>query len=210
MDAEFWHERWKTNRIGFHQRDVNALMMAHFGALNLTRDCTVFVPLCGKSHDIGWLMNQGYRVIGSELSAVAVDQLFDALGLAPNMSAAGALTLHEAAGLSIFVGDIFDITADRLGTVDGVYDRAALVALPEGMRTDYAAHIATITASAPQFLLSFEYDQTAMQGPPFSVNGEEVERVYGRYYDLTLIERTEVVGGLKGICPATETAWLLR
>ena len=78
------------------------------------------------------------------------------------------------------------------------------------MRTDYAAHIATITASAPQFLLSFEYDQTAMQGPPFSVNGEEVERVYGRYYDLTLIERTEVVGGLKGICPATETAWLLR
>jgi thiopurine S-methyltransferase len=209
MDPDLWHQRWNNNRIGFHQRGVNALMMAHFGALNLKPGSTVFVPLCGKSHDIGWLLAQGYRVIGSELSALAIDQLFEDLDLEPDISDIGTLKLYRGPKLDVFVGDIFELTAELLGRIDGVYDRAALVALPADMRADYARHVHTITADAPQFLLCFDYDQSVMEGPPFSVDKAEVERVYGHHYTLSLIEKADVVGGLKGVCPAIETAWLL-
>ena len=85
----------------------------------------------------------------------------------------GSHRRYSADGIDIFAGDIFEITADVLGPVDAVYDRAALVALPEGMRRRYAAHLAGITAVAPQLLVTFEYDQAEMDGPPFSITEEE-------------------------------------
>ena len=36
----------------------------------------VWVPLCGKSVDVTWLAVSGHRVLGVELSGVAIDQLF--------------------------------------------------------------------------------------------------------------------------------------
>jgi thiopurine S-methyltransferase len=211
MDAEFWHERWNNNQIGFHQSDFNALMVAYFGALGLNPGARVFVPLCGKSRDIGWLLSQGYEVIANELSSRAIDQLFAELGVAPKVEDVGPLKHYTADGLIVFVGDIFEVTAGHLGRIDAVYDRAALVALPPDMRARYAAHLADITCTAPQFLLTFEYDQSVMEGPPFSVDQIEVTRVYGAHYGLSRLARAEVGdGGLKGVCPAVEVAWHLR
>jgi thiopurine S-methyltransferase len=97
-----------------------------------------------------------------------------------------------------------------IGVVEGIYDRAALVALPSNLRDRYASHVNEITNGAPQLLICFEYDQTVMQGPPFSIDKQELTRVYGARYDITILASALVVGGLKGICPAQETAWLLR
>ena len=210
MEAEFWHERWRENRLGFHQSDYNALMVAHFDRLELGEDARVFVPLCGKTRDIAGLLTRGYRVVGAELSDLAVNQLFADLGIAPALSDAGPLQHYAAPGIEVFVGDIFDLEAERLGHVDAVYDRAAVVALPKDMRGSYAAHMHAITHGAPQFLLSFEYDQSAMEGPPFSVDAAELERIYGQTFTLTPLVEAEVEGGLKGTVPATERAWLLR
>ncbi len=102
------------------------------------------------------------------------------------------------------------MTADVLGPVDAVYDRAALVALPEDLRPRYAAHVHAITGGARQLLICFEYDQSVMPGPPFSVDAAEVERVHSPRYRLTRLAAVPVEGGLKGRCPATETVWLLR
>jgi thiopurine S-methyltransferase len=97
-----------------------------------------------------------------------------------------------------------------LGPVDAVYDRAALVALPASMRDRYIAHLTSITAKAPQLLICYEYDQSAMEGPPFSITGEEVLRYYAATYDAKLLASAEVPGGLKGKCSAKEHVWLLR
>jgi thiopurine S-methyltransferase len=97
-----------------------------------------------------------------------------------------------------------------LGQVDAVYDRAALVALPEGMRQRYTAHLMEITGKAPQLLIGYEYDQSLKQGPPFSVSNEEVRRQYAGSYDVRLIFSADLPGGLKGTCPATENVWLLQ
>ena len=210
MDPDFWHARWTANQIGFHEGKPNAHLEAHLGRLGLAAGARLFLPLCGKTRDIAWLLSRGLRVAGAELSPLAVAQLFDDLGVAPEISAAGSLEHHRAGGLDVFVGDIFALSADLLGPVDAVYDRAALVALPAPMRARYAAHMADITACAPQLLVCFAYDQAQAEGPPFSVAAEDVRALYGAAFLPTLLESRPVPGGLRGKVPAEEQAWLLE
>ncbi|MGI3210299.1 thiopurine S-methyltransferase [Roseovarius tibetensis] len=209
MDAKFWHERWQDGRIGFHEGCVNRMLAAHIGALDLGAGARMFLPLCGKAFDIHWLVHEGYRVAGVELSEVAVQELFANLGATPEVTQAGPLKRYATSGLEIFVGDIFALTADTLGPVDAVYDRAALVALPAAMRSAYTRHVAQITGTAPQLVVTFQYDQTLMDGPPFSLTQDEVRDHYAAQYAITPLEQADVPGGLKGVCPATETALLL-
>lgn len=201
MDASFWHNRWQTNQTGWHERDVNPLLIAHFPSLSVPRGGRVFVPLCGMSLDLGWLLSYGYAVAGAELSELAVTQLFAELGIEPRITEVGKHKLFRGDKIDIFVGDIFELAREVLGPIDAVYDRAALVALPESIRVQYTAHLKAITALAPQLVIGYEYDQTVVPGPPFSVTSEELHRHYSDGYTLTLLARVEVAGGLKGKCP---------
>lgn len=210
MDQEFWLARWQANQIGFHEGVPNALLVAHFAALGVPAGGRVFVPLCGKSNDMLWLRAQGMRVVGAELSRLAVEQFFAELGLDPVVSPAGRLARFEAEHVTIFAGDIFDLDRAALGAVDAIYDRAALVALPEPMRARYAAHLVELTQAAPQLLITFEYDQTHHKGPPFSVEASEVAAHYDAGYRLDHAETRDVQGGLKGVCPAQESVWLMK
>lgn len=210
MDRDFWLEKWNSNEIAFHQSEVNRMLVGHFGALSLPGGTRVFVPLCGKTLDIAWLLSKGYRVVGVELSEAAVQSLFAELDVKPDITRTGTLKRFSAPDIDIFVGDLFDLSQDVLGTVDAVYDRAALVALPADLRKRYASYIAELTNRSPHLLICFEYDQAAMQGPPFSIGEEELVRLYAQHYDLTSLASADVPGGLKGMCPAVETAWLLR
>ena len=209
MDAQFWLERWEENKIGFHEGEANAFLVKYVERLAISAGSRIFLPLCGKTRDIAWLLSRGYRVAGAELSPLAIEQLFNELGTEAAQSEAGKLKRWSAEGIDIFVGDIFDLSGDALGPVDAVYDRAALVALPEEMRKRYTSHLMEITGLAPQLLITFDYDQNQMEGPPFSIPAAEVERLYRDRYDITKLESRDVAGGLKGQCPATENAWLL-
>ncbi len=210
MDANFWHNRWQTNQTGWHERAVNPLLIAHFPSLHVSPGRRVFVPFCGKSLDLGWLLSQGYAVAGAELSELAVTQLFVELGMEPTISKVGTHKHFRGERVDIFVGDLFDLSYDVLGPVDAVYDRAALVALPEAMRVQYTAHLKSLTSLAPQLLIGYEYDQTIVPGPPFSVTLNELHRHYGSEYSLTPLARIDVPGGLKGKCHATEHIWRLN
>ncbi len=210
MDRAFWIDKWEANEIGFHKSEANPMLVAHIDRLGLRDGDRVFLPLCGKTRDIGWLLSQGYRVCGAELSILAVEQLFEELGVTPTRSEEGALTRFAADGIDIFVGDIFDVTRATLGPVDALYDRAALVALPETMRSRYARHLVEIGGGVPQLLICFDYDQSEMNGPPFSVDENEVRALYDNNYAIEMVERADVAGGLKGRCAADEIVWLLH
>jgi len=207
MDAQFWHERWQAGQIGFHEGRVNRMLEAHLDRLPVAKGARMFLPLCGKTRDIAWLRERGYRMAGAELSGIAIAQLFEEMGLTPEVSDCGRLRRHSAGGVEVFEGDIFDLTAETLDPVDAVFDRAALVALPEDMRGRYARHMAAITGRASQLLVSFVYDPALMQGPPFSVEDEEIVRLYDDTYRVELLDDRDVPGGLKGICPARAKAW---
>jgi len=210
MDASFWHQRWDKNETGWHESKANPLLVTYFKELSIAKGRRVFVPLCGKTLDISWLLSHGYRVAGAELSQIAIEQLFMNLGVQPEISEVGEVDLWSAKNIDIFVGDIFALSRKSLGPVDAIYDRAAFVAFPQDMRNRYTAHLIEMTAKAPQLLICYDYDQSLMEGPPFSISHEEVHRHYRANYDVTLIASTDVAGGLKGKCAAKENAFLLR
>jgi thiopurine S-methyltransferase len=208
MQADFWHQRWSSNQIGFHEPEVNPLLVMHLDALDLSPGARIFLPLCGKTLDIDWLLSRGYRVAGVELSPLAVAQLFERLGIAPTVGS-GALAQWSAPGIDVFVGDFFALSAAVLGAVDAVYDRAAMIALPPDMRRRYATQMHTLAHAVPQLLVTLDYEQVCMAGPPFAVRSEEIQELHG-HRECTLLATHEVPGGLKGKCPASEKVWRLR
>ncbi len=210
MDERFWRERWRENRLGWHQPQAHPMLVRRLPEFAPPAGSRVFLPLCGKTLDIGWLLGQGFRVVGAELVETAIQQLFAELGVEPKIEQAGPSLRYSSDGIDVFVGDLFELTAETLGPVDAVYDRAALVALPPEMRPAYAAHLAEITGRAPQLLITFEYDQGLMEGPPFSVPEDEVRALYSAAFEIEPLESVDVESGLKGFCPATERAWALR
>lgn len=210
MKRDYWLDKWASGNIGFHEADVNPALADHIDRLGLSPGMRVFLPLCGKTRDIAWLLARGYRVCGAELSETAIRQLFEELDTEPVATPRGALTHYGATGLDIFGGDIFDLDGETLGQVDAVYDRAALVALPEGMRGRYAAHLAAITGGAPQLLVCYVYDQTAMDGPPFSVDEGQVRAFYGPRYTMIPLSRGRMPDLLKGRTAFDRDVWLLK
>ncbi len=188
MRQDFWLERWQQNQIGFHAEQVNLHLQKYWPALNIKPASRVFVPLCGKSNDMLWLLSQGHEVIGVELSPLAVDAFLSENGLEASRRTEGRFSVSETDGLSIYCGDFFDLTADDLTGVTAVYDRASLVALPPDMRTAYAAHMRQLLkAGSKTLLVAFDYPQQEMQGPPFSVQISEVQTLYGTWCDVELL-----------------------
>lgn len=210
MNSSFWRERWEKNEIGFHEGKPNPLLVKYFHELSVAKGRRIFVPLCGKTLDISWLLSRDYRVAGAELSQLAIEQLFMELGMQPEITTVGNVEQWSANNLDILVGDIFAVSEKMLGPIDAVYDRAALVAFPEDMRKRYTAHLTEVTKKSPQLLICYEYNLSLMEGPPFSVSNEEVYRHYATTYDLTLLSSTEVAGGLKGKGPVNENVWVLK
>ena len=210
MDTNFWLKRWEANDIRFHESKANPLLVTYFNALSIAKGSRVFVPLCGKTLDIGWLLSNGYRIAGAELSELAIQQLFAELGIKPEVTDIGEVKHYSTTDIDIFVGNVFDVTGKMLGTIDAIYDRAALVALPENLRIRYTKHLTDITGGAPQLLITYAYDQKLMEGPPFSVSNEEVIRHYKDSYQLSPLASLEVSGGLRGKGAAQENVWLLE
>lgn len=201
MQHSFWHEKWKSNEIGFHQNEVNKLLLKHWPSLDIAENDTVLVPLCGKSLDLVWLRSQGYRVVGVELSEIALDELAssltDKLGLSIHKTEFNQDALsakYEGDGVLLYAGDFFAVTAAMIGKVSAVYDRAALVALPATLRPNYCAHLQEVCQQAPQLIFTFDYDQRAMSGPPFSVPAAEIHINYQSYYqNIELLEIRDII-----------------
>lgn len=209
MDKDFWLSRWQNKEIAFHETYTNPKLKKHFSALTLPNG-RIFVPLCGKTNDIAWLLGQGLSVLGAELSETAIVELFQSLGVEPNVSVIGTFKRYSATNIDIFVGDIFDLTPQNVGKIDAIYDRGALVALPEKMRQDYSQKLLELGEKAPQLLLTYDYDQSTMQGPPFAISKQVLENLYSPPYSINLLESSKPEGNLlERHDDILECAWLL-
>lgn len=185
MRAEFWHERWEKGEIGFHQPEFNVHMQAFMDQLGVKSGGHFLVPLCGKSLDLLWLAEQGYRVTGIELCERAAKDFFTENKLAYEVSCDAGTTIYRGDSIEIRCTDFFSVTLADLPEVGAVYDRASLVALPPEMRSAYPSHLASLMRSGTGMLLvTLDYPQEEMRGPPFSVTGNEVEQLFGRQYHV--------------------------
>ena len=174
--TENWIERWESGRTGWHEPRGNAGLKAHWpGAGAGSR---VLVPLCGKSPDLLWLSRQGLEVVGVELSEIAVRAFFEDNQLDYESEPSGALIAHRAreVPVTVYQGDYFDLEVEPC---DALYDRGALVALPDSIRPDYVVHTKRlIRPDAAILLVTLEYDQAVVSGPPYSVHADEVYRYW--------------------------------
>ncbi len=192
MQPEFWHERWSSNQIGFHEGKPNDDLVAFWSTLELPPHARVLVPLCGKSHDLGWLRSQGHEVVGVELSEIACEAFFEEQGLKPTVAPAGAYTAWSVPGLTILQGDFFDLPTDE--PFDAVWDRAATVALPDDLRERYAKKLAELVRPGGRMLLSvFDYPQTQRAGPPFSVPPVMVEALYAEHFTIQALQKVDAI-----------------
>lgn len=194
MDADFWLERWRDGRTHFHQDRVTPLLPKYWPALGVPAGGRVLVPLCGKSLDMIWLANHGYRVLGVELAELAIEQFMAENRLEP-VTHTSALGRHYVAGnMEIICGDIFDLDAGTLSECVGAYDRAALIALPADMRARYVDHVyGQLAPGYRGLLLTLDYPQEQMDGPPFSVDEQEVQERYAKHARVTLIDRRDTL-----------------
>lgn len=185
MEPEFWLQRWQEQAIGFHQDEINRHLKEYWQRLNIAAAAKILVPLCGKSKDMIWLRQRGYEVIGVELSEIAINDFFSENGLTPSKVSHQDFVIWQSDGISIYQGDFFKLSADDLAGVQGVFDRAALIALPELMRKDYVTKLRQcLPAMTPILLITLQYPQSEMAGPPFSVHDREVHALYHEHYGI--------------------------
>ncbi|MCM0613100.1 thiopurine S-methyltransferase [Marinobacter sediminum] len=192
MEHEFWHERWAKSEIGFHEGTVNQYLYDHWPELAGKSSDAVFVPLCGKAHDMWWLHDRGHPIIGVELSDVACKDFFEEGGEKAQVHPGEPFTTFKHDDLELWCGDFFQLAPDDLKHIRLVYDRAALIALPKPMRKHYVEHLTAVIPDGTRVLLITLDYETEIKGPPFNVSDEEVYELYGEDYDIEHI-RTNTI-----------------
>lgn len=214
MNSEYWHQKWQSKDIGFNQLQPNKLMLRYFSVLKLRPGSRVFVPLCGQSIDMLWLAEQEYQVIGVELSQVACNAFFEENKIPVKVTATKDFSLYLSEKITILCGNFFKLNRVILDKIDAVYDRAALIALPKESRKSYTEHLVElITPATTMFLITTVYNQSEMQGPPFSVDEGEVNELYGAHFDINQLFSKEFEAPahlqIKGLNQVKEQAYLL-
>jgi thiopurine S-methyltransferase len=216
MDPDFWHERWRTNQIGFHQGDVNSFLVRYWKSLALNEGGRILVPLCGKSRDMFWLLEQGYAVVGVEISPLAVEAFFAENRLTPVIIREARGVRWKTKDLEILCGDFFELERGDIGVCQGVYDRAALIALPPPMRARYVKHLSTLLERHVRgLLLTMDYNQSEMDGPPFSVSDAEVSRLFADTCTVQQLSSTDILHSQprfleRGLTRLSEQAWRME
>jgi thiopurine S-methyltransferase len=194
MDPDYWLARWNEGRTGFNQPGGNPLLQRHWPALGVPAGSRVFVPLAGKSPDLLWLAARGHRVLGVELSPLAIEQFFAENRIEPTVTRSRYGTHHRAGGIEMICGDVFDLDRDVLADCAAFYDRAALIALPAPIRQRYADTVYTaLPPGCRGLLVSLEYPPTELDGPPFAVDEAQVRGLYRRGWTVEVLEREDVL-----------------
>ncbi|MDV2080125.1 thiopurine S-methyltransferase [Marinobacter xestospongiae] len=218
MEHEFWHNRWAKSQIGFHEGTVNQFLHDHWTALagEGRSDQTVLVPLCGKAVDMWWLNDRGHPVIGVELSDIACKDFFEEAEEKAHVHPGEPFTRFRHDTLELWCGDFFQLVPEDLRNVRLVYDRAALIALPPAMRRDYVEHLTAVTPDDLQILLlTLDYDNDDVQGPPFNVTDDEVRELFSADYEVEQLLTRQIPANSpfatrRGLEQARESVFRLR
>jgi thiopurine S-methyltransferase len=216
MDIDFWHARWQANQTGFHQNEINPYLVRYWPSLQLAPQSRVFVPLCGKTLDMIWLLDQGYAIVGNEISQLAVEAFFSENRLTPEIRQETGFTRWSCDRIEILCGDFFRLALADIGRIDALYDRAALIALTPAQRARYAARVTLmLQPQTPGLLITLDYEQQKMQGPPFAVATAEVNDLYEEGFSVEQLAHTDVIEAQprfreKGLNALHESVYRLR
>jgi thiopurine S-methyltransferase len=181
---QYWLERWNQKNTRWHQDEFEPLLLQHFPQVAPT---TVLVPLCGKTKDMIYLASKGHQVIGVELSELACQAFFEENNLKYQLSVEGDFKVFTSESIRIFCGDLFKLRAEQVPGLGAVYDRAAMIALPQELRSKYVTHLTQLLSRNKQgfiFLIAIDYSGDRNSGPPFAVSEEEIRSLYSEHFQM--------------------------
>jgi thiopurine S-methyltransferase len=194
LQPQFWHDRWRTGQIGFHQSAVDRHLRQHWPELGLSNSSRVFVPLCGKSLDLLWLRERGHSVAGVELSTVALESFCMEQGVPARRRTLDPFDVYEAERVELYRGDFFKLAPELLGTFSAIYDRASLISWTPELRSAYVAQVTALsTQGTLTLLIVMEYPQAQMPGPPFSISAEDIDRLYSETHAIQHLSRHDIL-----------------
>jgi thiopurine S-methyltransferase len=211
MVSEDWLGRWDQGRTGWHEAAGNEGLKKFWPVV--ANPGSVLVPLCGKSPDLLWLAERGHEVVGVELSEIAVEGFFEDHDLGFELETAGQLSRYSATkhSIVIYCGDYFDFSSRSF---DALYDRGALVALTEEQRPRYVEHTRKLLQpDATRLIITLEYDQRVVNGPPFAVLADEITAYWddlARVGEKDDIENCPPKFRKAGLTRISEVIWLSR
>lgn len=187
---EFWKYKWEKQDLGFNQPEANRHLVKYAPQVFSEKGASVFVPLCGKTVDMLWLANYGFKIVGVEYISKAINDFFSENAITFKLKKAHHLHVHSWGKHIIYGGDFFHLQAAHLQDVTYVYDRAALVALDREDRKRYVAHLQSSLPSKHEILLIvYERLNDTHLGPPFHVSQDEVGELFRQKYEIKLLEK---------------------
>ena len=189
-----WKLRWQEGRIGFHLSEVNPYLVRHFDQLLVPKIENIFVPLCGKTLDLIWLAGNLKKVVGVEIIRKPVEEFFMENSIKYNIHSFGQFEIFKSDSIEIFLGDFFALENQKIGQFKAIYDRASIVAIEAIKRKKYVDHLVSFLSEDGIILLvTLEYDQNQMHGPPYSVSFSEVEKMFFKHGKIELLETKDII-----------------
>ena len=189
-----WESRWQEDRIGFHRKEVNPYLVRFSDELLYQNPDRVFVPLCGKTLDLYWLTTKTKKVIGVELVSKAVQDFFTENNIDYSIQQDETLQKFSSKSIDLYLGDFFDLNPEQTSSFKAIYDRASIVAIEKPERKDYVEHLISFLDPAGRILLiTLEFNQNQMEGPPYSVPAEEIESLFASFGSLKMLEPCDIL-----------------
>ncbi|XP_028397722.1 probable thiopurine S-methyltransferase [Dendronephthya gigantea] len=193
---EDWAKSWDDNRTGWHLDHVNSNLTENIEFLtDGKQNLRIFVPLCGKTLDLLWLVRQGHTVIGVEAVPKAIEDFFKENDISyekKTLDGYGHCFMAFGGKLKIFNCDYFKFNSSLAGgKVDCIWDCNSLGAIPPNDWTQYLQiSLELLNRSHGRILFqAFLYDQDEYAGPPYSVPIEKLSSLLGDSYELQLVNK---------------------
>jgi len=191
---KLWLDRWRDDRIGFHQPEHNRHLIAHGTSVFGEPTRRVLVPLSGKSLDLLWLEEHGYEVFGVEYVERAVIDFLEENGRSYVRDRVGEATTYISDRISTAVGDFFTIEPEALGLFDAVYDRAAMIAIAPERREEYVARLTRLLSDdGTMLLVTIDYPPEEKEGPPHSLTESSVRELFGARYEIETLHAEDIL-----------------
>jgi len=211
FNVAYWQKRWEENQIGFHRPQINPYLLNHIEKMTgqkLTAEPigdtaqflenskkTWFVPLCGKTVDIPYLLSQGFRVFGLEAAKLAIEALDQEHSLSLVYNEDTKLFTGADGLLQIYMGDLFSCPIEKFGPFDYVWDRGSFIAVEYPFRSSYVEMMQRALKKSDgswynyKYLMdSVQYDKSKFGGPPRSVDAADIEEFYKPWCSVELVE----------------------
>ncbi|MEM1294700.1 MAG: methyltransferase [Verrucomicrobiota bacterium] len=137
----------------------------------------ILVPGCGLGHDVRAIAaaSPDAKIVGLDVAPSALEQ---------------AETFPKAGKESYFLGDLFNLPSEMIGSFDWVWEHTCFCAIDPSMRDDYVVAVGDSLSEKGQLFGVFflnPYDEEHREEdhrPPFGTTVDELERRFAPTFEI--------------------------